>query len=79
LERKARENMLGESRWSMVVVRVKVLLGGKCTWKVSWWSVVDGGVGEMGVDDVCVVEVVIKVAPCASLLLVVQVEKRWDC
>ena len=46
MERKQRENMEGESCCSMVDVSVKVLEGGKWTWKVSWWSVGAGVVVE---------------------------------
>lgn len=33
---KTRENMLGLSCWSIVEVKLKVVFGGKCTWKICW-------------------------------------------
>ena len=40
------ENMLGLSCWSMVEVMLKVVLGGKWTWKICWvwWEHADTGV-----------------------------------
>ena len=37
-ERKSVENILGASKWSIVLFRVKVLEGGKWTWKMSGFS-----------------------------------------
>jgi len=44
--RKARENMLGLSCWSMVEVMLKVVCGGKWTWKIcEAWCAEPGGDG----------------------------------
>lgn len=56
-------------------MRVKVLFGGKCTWKVSWWSTTGGGVGETV--EVEVVSVVAILALSSALMLLVWMIKRW--
>jgi hypothetical protein len=56
-ERKTRENMLGLSCWSMVEVRLKVVLGGKWTWKICWvWWAQPGAGLEAIVDAAGVIE-----------------------